>query len=174
MNKGMNPQTRSYYNKGLKEGFQSGFVIGTYFDRLSSQTSSFVKPPLSMHTDVYSVTESKTFIKDDNTKTIGTIMDMYEVVSIEKVELFLKEKTHIHQLVNETYYKLKNFFPKSNKISLKLFTDPENDKKSLVASVFSELSVDDAFDQLDKFDTEWFADKFAISDNLFNVTIESV
>jgi hypothetical protein len=169
----MNPQVLPY-NKGLKEGFQSGVVFGSYLNEYLNQTASFVEPSLSMHTAVYSVTESKPSLKDEDTKIIGSIMNMYEVIHCKEVEFFLKGKVLIRQLVIETYYQLISFFPESDRISLELTIDPENDKKSLVASVFSELSVDDAFNQLDKFDAEWFADQFSISDNIFNVTVELV
>ena len=87
-------------------------------------------------------------------------MNNYELNNIENVQLFLQESTSIVTLVNDTFYKIHDFFLSVNKITLEVFTDPEDNKKNLIARIFPDMPLVEALSKLDIFDQQWFAAKF--------------
>jgi len=105
-------------------------------------------------------------------KRIDKIMENYELSNKDDVQLFLHENPSIISLVNETNTKIHEYFSSVGKITLEVQTDPEENRKNLIAKVFSKLPIDDAMDKLDIFDQEWFASKFIESEMHFNVTLD--
>jgi len=103
---------------------------------------------------------------------INKVMENYQSNNKDDVQLFLQGNSSILSLVNETYSKIHEFIPETRKVVLEVLTNPEDNQKSLIATIYPNLSFDEAMDRLDIFDREWFASKFIDSDMIFNVSLD--
>lgn len=102
---------------------------------------------------------------------INAVMNNYEISNTEEIKNFLEGNTPALSLVCETYYKICSFIPTTKKITLELLEDPEENRKNLIAKINSNLPINQALDELDRFDQGWFASKFIDSDMLFNISL---
>ena len=75
------------------------------------------------------------------------------------------------QLIIETIKEIQRRFPENTGIKIDVVFDPESETESLLLSIDHSLEIEDAFERLDVFDKEWFAEKFINSDMKLNVTI---
>ncbi|EMS79195.1 hypothetical protein [Desulfotignum phosphitoxidans] len=108
----------------------------------------------------------------NNTSALDKIIDNFDLIDTGAVELFLTEHPEIIPTVNESFYKIKEYFPEDINLTLEIFTDPESSQKSLLLRIFSKLPVEEAMEKLEALDRNWFLEKFLSSDNLFSITLD--
>ena len=74
-------------------------------------------------------------------------------------------------LIIKTIKEINRRFPENPGISLNILHDPEDDTDYLMATIQHGIDIDQAIERLDRFDKEWFAEKFCNSDMKFNVSL---
>ncbi len=74
-------------------------------------------------------------------------------------------------LVIETIKEINKRFPENTGIFLNVLHDSEDGTDSLIANIQHNIDIDEAIERLDRFDKEWFAEKFCNSDMKFNVSL---
>jgi hypothetical protein len=146
-------------------------IVATYFkgycDGLLANDATLPK------TSKWSIEASRLdYSLHNNTSALDKIIDNFDLIDIGEVELFLTEHPEIIPTVNESFYKIKEYFSENINLTLEIFTDPESSQKSLLLRIFSKLSVEDAMEKLETFDRNWFLDKYLSSDNLFSITLD--
>ncbi|MFO7749965.1 MAG: hypothetical protein R6V54_07705 [Desulfobacteraceae bacterium] len=108
---------------------------------------------------------------EEKQKRIVRAIANYEVEGRPDVVSFLQRNPDIIKAVNQTYAKVLEFFKDVDRIFLEVSVDPEDNSKSLIATVFTGLDVDSALDKLDEFDRQWFSAQAMQSEILFNVLL---
>jgi hypothetical protein len=100
------------------------------------------------------------------------ILKNFQIHNIDEVKKFLTNSPELIDIVDESHHKINEYFEVKPRMTLEVFTDPENNQKNLLARVFSELPLDEAMTRMEQFDRGWFIDKGLLIDNLFMVTLD--
>lgn len=87
------------------------------------------------------------------------ISKFYTIENILDVNRFLQNHANLIDVILEAYLQIRKYFP-AEKLRLKLFSDPESPQwEKLVLSIFTNPeSVDEALNQLEEFDENWWID----------------
>jgi hypothetical protein len=88
-----------------------------------------------------------------------TINELYTIENMLDVNIFLQNHSNLIDIILEAHPQLRKYFP-TEKLRLKLFSNPESSQwEKLVLSICaSPESVDEALNQLEKFDENWWID----------------
>lgn len=87
------------------------------------------------------------------------ISKFYTIENTLDVKRFLQNHSNLIDVILEAYLQIRKYFP-AEKLRLKLFSDPESPQwEKLVLSIFANPeSVDEALNQLEEFDENWWID----------------
>lgn len=97
--------------------------------------------------------------------------EKYNFIEEKEIFDFLLENNFLIYLIEDAYYAITDYFPASN-LTIKLNTDPEiDDYKKIFIYIHTELEVDDAVKQLEKFDNNWWLQKIAKTQNKLCITL---
>jgi hypothetical protein len=100
------------------------------------------------------------------------ILKNFQIRNIDEVKNFLINNPELIDIVDESHHKINEYFEDKPKMTLEVFTDPENSQKNLLARIFSEMPLNEAMIRMDQFDRGWFIDKSLLIDSLFTVTLD--
>lgn len=77
----------------------------------------------------------------------------------------------IINIVEQTFIKVNEFFSDVDQVLLDIFEDPEDNSRTLIATIVTDMEIDESLEKLDEFDRDWFTSKFVESEGLFNVSL---
>lgn len=99
--------------------------------------------------------------------------DLYTFRNPVAVRRFLLHHPHLIDLLLEAHPYLAKSFGQDPQVALEVVHDREvADWTQLVAYIVTSLPVDQALDELDEFDDEWFLDQVDQAGDLFNFNLE--
>lgn len=107
----------------------------------------------------------------ESLERIHRAIEKYKIEEKKEVIEFLQRNPEIIRLVEQTYTKVHEFFEDVSHISLEVSIDPENNSKSLIATIATNLDFDSAFERLEEFDRKWFVNDGMQSEILFNILL---
>jgi hypothetical protein len=105
--------------------------------------------------------QEKNWLTEDSKASdkFSRVSKLYTIENILYLNRFLQKYPNLIDVILEAYPQIRKYFP-TEKLRLKLFTDPESPQwEKLLLSIFaSPESVDEALNQLDEFDENWWID----------------
>ena len=85
---------------------------------------------------------------------------------------FLKQYPSLAPVLVEAHRNLMKYFPNNPQVFLSIDIDPEDRSTELIASVASDLDVDESVDTLNAFDRGWWLDRLSQSQGKLCITLE--
>lgn len=159
--------TNKIYNNIVKKSYASGFGHGVVYGLMQGYDCQYIESTVQTESE-----ERYLIIANTNLDRINTVMENYEANNKKDVLSFFNDNPSILPLVEDTYSQIHNFIPGVQKIVLDVLADPENGKKNLIATIYPQLSFDEAMYHLDLFERQWFAEKFIESEMTFNISLD--
>ncbi len=93
----------------------------------------------------------------------------------EEVSQFLSIYPFLAPLLMEAYGRIREHFGQQSQVVLEVVTDPDrDDDQELFALVQTDLSPDDAWSCLERFDQEWWLDTSSQAHCLLNIDVEHI
>ena len=103
---------------------------------------------------------------------LSNVRAAYEFADVDEVTARLQEYPFLVPLLEEARGRLAAHFGPDAPVRIDLAFDPEERDRSLFARVLTDLPVDEALDQLDEFDEEWWLEAGRASQHLLHFDIE--
>lgn len=90
-----------------------------------------------------------------------------------EVSLFLKKYPFLVTVLTEAHRNIMKYFPNNPPVYLAVSTDPEGlEDDQLVASIATDLDVEEAADALDAFDEQWWFNSSNLAQDKLGITVE--
>jgi hypothetical protein len=141
------------------------------------RTAKFVLEPLSRITSNQSLSPeqlAKSRSKFINEK-LTFLADKYEIGDLAEIKNFLTKNRFLITQLEEIPEKIAEYFGINQRLSLKVTHEtgfPHYGE--LWISILTELSVDEAFQNLEKFDHEWWLDNLERTNFKINISLEYI
>lgn len=102
----------------------------------------------------------------DNIERTGPLSD--------QIGIFLCENPDLIEVIDETNGKIPTYFGDDASLELRLLMNDEDDVTLLTLAVRTSLDVDSAFDALNRFEDEWYFERFdeAITNFIIDITFK--
>jgi len=105
--------------------------------------------------------------------TSACVRPPYHLVGNAEADQFVVTHRSVSQVLSEVYGKISYYFGSEATLRLELFTDPEADQyQQLVVRIKSPLPFSEKMQQLDRFDSEWWAQALSRAQNYLVVTLD--
>lgn len=90
----------------------------------------------------------------------------------QTVQRFLRSHPEVRKVVVEAQDYVTEYFGADAEVVLEVVQDPDmSQQRKLLARVVTEKPVEEAFEQLQAFGSDWFTDKFVETDGLINFDV---
>lgn len=100
------------------------------------------------------------------------LTELYRFRDATTFLLYLARYSFLREPLRDAYYKITEFFPGSD-IFLELAQDPESEEDpSVIAWISTSLDADEAFEQLRKFDQDWFLSALSQFRGKFSINVD--
>ncbi|NOT63494.1 MAG: hypothetical protein HOP19_25060 [Acidobacteria bacterium] len=91
----------------------------------------------------------------DKAGELESLRDSFELRDEAKVKRYLQQYDFLLPVLLEAPAQIARFFPASTRLALEVSWDPSDATSMLCVRVPTQLSADEAYDQMDKLDAEW-------------------
>lgn len=92
----------------------------------------------------------------DKADELESLRDSFELRDEAKVKRYLQKYDFLLPVLHEVPAQIARFFPASTRLALEVSWDPDDATSMLCVRVPTQLSADEAYDQMDKLDAEWW------------------
>lgn len=89
-------------------------------------------------------------------KNLPVLYHVYSNKNLKEVEDFVQKNYLVLNALNEAEPELKEIFGNNVGVSLWLLSDPEDDRKVLMACIDTSLNVSEAREKMKRFNREWW------------------
>lgn len=120
------------------------------------------------------ISQQKNWLIEETQENVGLLYGLseisrhYTIDNFVDILRFLRKHQNLVAVLLEAYHQLRKYFP-LEKLRLQLYIDPESSQwEYLIISICASPDlVDEALDQLDKFENNWWSDaSFGVAKNI--------